>query len=165
MCIIGYAGSYNMRYQAAYKLAVSEIENSSSAKVWKKLHSPPRARMTVVPYTFPPMIVGGNENSFSSVVVVDVNVYNFNTDSWNLVDVLKTPSYRAYCIVAAVDDNAIIVIGGCHKAQNLTTCKASAIKTVEIGQVVPKDFKTILMSYVQLIIAVFNTVVCKLYFM
>ena len=136
MYIIGYAGSDNMRYQAAYKLAVSEIENSTSAKVWKKLHSPPRARTTVVPYTFPPMIVGGNESSFSSVV--DVSVYDVNTDSWNLVDMLKTP--RAYCIVAAVDDNAIIVIGGCHKAQNLTTCKASAIKTVEIGQVVPKDF-------------------------
>ena len=136
MYIIGYAGSDNMRYQAAYKLAISDIENSTSARNWKKLHSPPRARTAVVPYTFPPMIIGGNESSFSSVV--DASVYNVDNDTWNLVDMLKTP--RAYCIVAAVDDNAIIVIGGCHKAQNLTTCKATAIKTVEIGQAVPKDF-------------------------
>ena len=134
MYIIGYAGSDNMRYQAAYKLAVTDIENSASAKPWKKLHSPPRARTTMVPYTFPPMIVGGNDDSFNSVV--DISVYDVDTNTWSLVDMLKTP--RAYCIVAAVDDNAIIVIGGCHKAQNLTTCKASAIQVVEIGQAVFK---------------------------
>ena len=136
MYIIGYAGSDNMRYQIAYKLAVSDIENSATAKVWKKLHSPPRARTTVLPYTFPPLIVGGNDNNFNGVV--DVSIYNVATDTWSLVDMLKTA--RAYSIVAAVDDNAIIVIGGCHEARNLTTCKASAIKTVEIGQAVPKDF-------------------------
>lgn len=135
MYIIGYAGSDNMRYQAAYKLAISDIKDSASAKVWKKLHSPPRARTTVVPYTFPPLIIGGNDNNFNSVV--DVSVYNVTTDTWSLVDMLKTP--RAYSIVAAVDDNAVIVIGGCHEARNLTTCKASAIKTVEIGQVILKD--------------------------
>lgn len=136
MYIIGYAGSDNMRYQAAYKLAISDIENSTSPKVWKKLHSPPRARTTVVPYCYSPLIVGGNDNNYNSVV--DVSLYNVSTDSWSLVGMLKTP--RAYSIVAAVDDNAIIVIGGCHEAKNLTTCKASAIKTVEIGQVVPKHF-------------------------
>ena len=136
MYIIGYAGSDNMRYQIAYKLAVSDIENSSAAKVWKKLHSPPRARTTVLPYASPPLIVGGNDNNFNGVV--DVSIYNVTTDTWSLVDMLKTA--RAYSIVAAVDDNAIIVIGGCHEARNLTTCKASAIKTVEIGQAVPKDF-------------------------
>jgi len=136
MYIIGYAGSDNMRYQAAYKLAVSDIENSISPKVWKKLHSPPRARTTVVPYSYTPLIIGGNDNNFNSVV--DVSVYNVSIDSWSLVGMLKTP--RAYSIVAAVDDNAIIVIGGCHEAKNLTTCKASAIKLVEIGQAVPKHF-------------------------
>ena len=136
MYIIGYAGSDNMRYQVAYKLAVNDIINSPSAKVWRKLYSPPRARTTVLPYTFPPLIVGGNDNNFNGVV--DVSIYNPSTDTWSLVDMLKTP--RAYSIVVAVDDNAIIVIGGCHEARNLTTCKASAIKMVEIGQVVPKDF-------------------------
>ena len=69
-----------------------------------------------------------NERDFSSVV--DISVYNVDMDTWNLVDMLKTP--RAYCIMAAVDDNAIIVIGGCHKAQNFTTCKASAIRQLKL---------------------------------
>ena len=137
MYIIGYAGADNMRYPGTYKLAVNNIENSTSALNWKILDSFPGARITVLPYTFPPLIVGGNERDFSSIV--DIRVYNVDTDTWNLIDMLKTP--RAYCIVAAVDDNAIIVIGGCHKvAHNLTTCKAFALKTVEIGQAVPKDF-------------------------
>ena len=136
MYIIGYAGEDNMRYQAAYRLSAFDIENSTTAKVWKKIRSPPRARTTVVPYGYPPLIIGGNDPQFDSVV--DVNLYNDENDTWALVDTLKTP--RAYSIVAAVDDNAIIVIGGCHKAKNLTTCKASAVVTVEIGQAVPKDY-------------------------
>ena len=72
MYIIGYAGSDNMRYQIAYKLAINDIENSSIAKVWKKLHSPPRTRTTVLPYAFPPLVVGGNDNNFNGVVDVSI---------------------------------------------------------------------------------------------
>ena len=136
MYIIGYAGEDNMRYQAAYRLSANDIENSTTAKTWKKLHSPPRARTTVAPYSYPPLIIGGNDPQFDSVV--DVSLYNDEDDTWALVDTLKTP--RAYSIAAAVDDNAVIVIGGCHKAKNLSTCKASAVVTVEIGQAVPKNY-------------------------
>ena len=65
------------------------------------------------------MILNGSFNN-----VVGISVYNVDTNIWNLVDMQKTP--RVYCIVATRDDNAITVIGGCHKAQNFTTCKASA---------------------------------------
>ena len=101
-----------MHYQIAYKLAFSDIENSSTTKVWKKLYSPPRARTTILPYAFPPLIVGDNDNNFNGVV--DVSIYNVTTDTWSLVDMLKMA--RAYSIVAAVDDNAVIVIGGYHEA-------------------------------------------------
>ena len=97
----------------------------------------------------PPLIVGGNDNTFNGVV--DVSIYNVATDTWNLVDRLKTA--RAYSIVAAVDDNAIIVIGGCHEARNLTTCKASAIKTVEIRQAVPEHTQRLLWIYVRTYLA------------
>ena len=41
----------------------------------------------------------------------------------NLVDMLKLQGY-----IISWWQLMTIVIGGCHKAQNLTTCKASAIK-------------------------------------
>ena len=66
----------------------SNIENSTSALNYKKIHSPPRACTTVLPYTFPPLIIGGNESGFSSVV--DISVYNVDTDTWSLIDMLKT---------------------------------------------------------------------------
>ena len=62
-----------MGYQIAYMLAVSDIENSSTTKVWKKLYSPPHARTTILPYAFPPLIVGGNDNKFNGFV--DVSIY------------------------------------------------------------------------------------------
>ena len=136
MFIIGCA-HYNFRYGKAYKLAVSNILNSPFAEVWKELHLPSSATTTtVVPYTFPPVIVGGNSSNFNSIA--DVSIYDIATDTWSVVGKLKTG--RAYPTVAAVDDKAIIVIGGCSKVKNFDKCSTSSLKTVEIGQVVPKDF-------------------------
>ena len=63
---------------------------------------------------------------------------NIATDNgtWSVVGELTTQ--RAYSIVAAVDDNAIIVIGGCSKSKKFDECSASSMRltTVEIRQVV-----------------------------
>jgi len=106
MYIIGYAGDDNIRYVSSYKLSANEIVNSTIARSWSTLQSPSRARTTVVPDFIQPLIVGGSDRSNS---VADVSMCVMG--SWTVVDTLKTP--RAYPIVAAVDDNAIIVIGGC----------------------------------------------------
>ena len=136
MFIMGCA-YYNFWYGKAYKLAVSNILNSPFAEIWKELHLSSSATTTiVVPYTFPPVIVGGNSSNFNSIA--DVSIYDTATDTWSVVDKLKTG--RAYPIVAAVDDKAIIVIGGCSKVKNFDKSSTSSLKTVEIGQVVPKDF-------------------------
>ncbi|XP_065894290.1 uncharacterized protein [Dysidea avara] len=135
MYIIGYAGEDNMRHKATYRLSADDIVHSTTAKSWKFLLPPPRLRTTVVSHSNPPLIIGGNDQLFDSVA--DVNMFNAEMNTWTLVDTLKTP--RAYSIVAAIDDKAIIVIGGCHKAKNRTTCMQSAIATVEIGQAVPRD--------------------------
>ena len=134
--IIGFA-HYKLRYGKAYKLAVSNIVNSPYAKVceWEELHIPSSsATTTIVPYTSPPMIVGGSNTSGNFDSTADINIYNCTTGTWSVVGKLTTS--RAYSIVAAVDDNAIIVIGGCSKAKNFDKCNESSMTTVEIGQAV-----------------------------
>jgi len=135
MYIVGYAGEDNMRHKGVYKLSASKIVSSNTANSWKPLPLPRRARTTVVPYSNPLLIIGGNDALFDSVA--DIYMYNVESQTWTLVDSLKTP--RAYTIVATIDDNTIIVIGGCHKAKNRTACMESAIATVEIGQAVPRN--------------------------
>ena len=140
MFIIGFAGDDNMRHVSSYKLSVNEIINSTTARSWSTLQSPSRARTTVVPYFNQPLIVGGSDTIFNAVADISMCIMG----SWILVDTLKTS--RAYSIVAAVDDNAIIVIGGCQKAKNRTACLGSAMATVEIGQAVLRDDHVLLQN-------------------
>ena len=136
MFIIGCA-HYKWRYGKAYKLAVSSIVNSLFVEVcsWKELYMPSTAATTtIVPYSSPPMIVGGSKTSGSFDSITDIHVYNAATRTWEVVGKLNTG--RAYSVVAAVDKKAIIVIGGCSRAKSFDECTASSMKTVEIGQVV-----------------------------
>ena len=136
MFIIG-CTRYKWQYGKAYRLAVSSIVNSPSAKVssWKEFHIPSTAATaTFVPYTFHPMIVGGSNTNGNFDSIADISIYNVATRTWRVVGELKTS--RAYSVVAAVDDKAIIVIGGCSKTKSFDECTAFSMKTVEIGQAV-----------------------------
>ena len=58
----------------------------------------------------PPVIVGG-WNSSDRTSAADIKMYDNSDHSWRSVGSLS--SAKNFVAVAAVDDNAIVVIGGC----------------------------------------------------
>ena len=59
-------------------------------------------------------------------------MYDNSDHSWRSVGSLS--SARSCVAVAAVDNNAIVFIGGCTKANLRADCQSSALTIVELGE-------------------------------
>jgi len=80
-----------------------------------------------VPSSFPPVIVGGQDQSGSTTS--SIKVYDNCSNSWRKIDAL--PSARSCVAVATINNNAIIVIGGCTRGGS--NAKSFSLTTAELG--------------------------------
>ena len=137
--IVGY-GQGSSNYITHYQIPVQDIISSldqplSTGTVtsqWKKLSPAPHWNTVTVPYSNPPIIIGGddiNDNSTS-----DISVYDSSNNSWRKVDSLK--SAKCYVGVSLINNNTIIIIGGCSKGGDVEACMSSSLTLVEIGNIV-----------------------------
>ena len=85
----------------------------------------------LVPSSSPPMIVGGQDKT-GTIVTADVKMYNDSNKSWSKIGSLS--SARSSVALAAVYNNAIIIIGGCTKGDTAANAKSSSLTIVEMGQ-------------------------------
>lgn len=140
IAIVGFStvGGRDKRY---YQIALEEIIGKSSqdypfsrvASQWKELPYPAHWETTIVPYSDPPVIIGGRE---SRGAVPDICLYNKSINFWKRVGLLTSP--RNSVAIALLNINTIIVVGGCTDGSTINTSKATSVSTVEIGTVVPK---------------------------
>ena len=75
------------------------------------------------------MIVGGEVTTGTTT---DIKIYDNSSKSWKKIGSLM--SARSDVTVAAVYNNAIIIIGGCTKGGIAANAKSSSLTVVELGQ-------------------------------
>ena len=123
-----------------YKIPVADITSSKQNTTWTKLTKASHFDVALVPNSSPPMVIGGHKRPLQQDattdiqlrqydITADIKMYNESKKSWEKVDSLSFA--RTGTGVAAIGNNAIVVIGGCTDANDFD---ASAITTVELGQ-------------------------------
>ena len=122
-----------------YKIPVANItapmyqnHNSDSPTKWTELTMPTHWYTDLIPNTSPPVVVGG-EDTGGTILTADIKMYDNSNKSWKKIGSLS--SARTRVAVAAVYNNAIVVIGGCTKADTLANARSSNLTVVELGQV------------------------------
>ena len=138
LLIVGYADEDAKAKKSVYKLPVANItasidgqHNSATSSRWTKLTVVTHMFTALAPSSSPPVIVGGWDPS-DKTSTADIKMYDNSDHSWRSVGSLS--SARLRIAVAAVDNNAIVVIGGCTKGGNKVDRQSSALTVVELGE-------------------------------
>jgi len=129
LLIVGYETDGGRRFAISYQLPVSSITSLSSvASHWEQLSSAPHYDTVTVPYSNPPLIIGG---SVKGVPTSDISLYDTSKRSWIPVDYLTTA--RKSVGVATINSNAIIIVGGTGGGVGIEEAMSSSLPIVEIG--------------------------------
>ena len=139
--ILGYSTATG-RYNGCYHIPTEELILSFNQSLspgavpvqWKELSATTHYYTTTIPYSNPAVIIGGNKDG---VPTSNVCLYDINKNSWRKVDSLT--SARCHKGVSLINDNAIIVIGGCTKSGGVEVALSSSLTIVEIGTIVPSQ--------------------------
>ena len=132
------AGYYNFHHKSSnsvYQIPVINITrsfdlaNSAIKLLWTQLNEASYC-CTLVPRLSPPVVVGGRD--INGISHSNVKAYDDFSKSWK--NIASLSSARSKVAVAVINNNAIIVIGGCTKEGRMT--HSSSLTTVEMGQVV-----------------------------
>ena len=140
--IVGYShsgGRNNGYYQIRVEEIISSLDQPLSTgavtRQWKELSSLTHWDTATVPYSNPPVIIGGDDNN--NIPTSDVSLYDSFKNSWRKVDSLTS---ARYCVgVSLLNDHTAIVIGGSRGGVSVEGAMASSLTTVEIGNIVPNQ--------------------------
>ena len=140
LLIVGYYGADTGCYNSAYKIPVANItasidrqhkRNIFIPKKWTELTAANHWNTVLVPSSSPLVVVGGHDNT-ATIPTADIRMYDNSNKSWKKIGSLS--SARSCATVAAVYNNAIVVIGGCTKGGSMASAKSSSLTVVELGQ-------------------------------
>ena len=140
LLIVGYHGADMKSNNAAYKIPVDDItgsiEHCSGMETkWTELTATDHLKTTPIASIYPtPVIVGGEDLHAVGATTADIKMYNNSNKLWSKIGSLS--SARCCAAVAAVHDNAIVIIGGCTKGGTPwpENAKSSSLTVVELGQ-------------------------------
>ena len=134
--IVDYSSSKG-RYRGTYKMLLANITasidqqyNSDKPMEWTKLTAADHYHTALVPSSSSPIVVGGHD--IDGTPTADIKMYDNSNKSWKKIGSLS--SARSAVAVAAVYNNAIIIIGGCTKGGSNDSAISSNLTSVELGQ-------------------------------
>ena len=137
LLIVSYYGADKFKHKSVYTIPVANITtsvdrqpNSNAPTEWTKLTVVDHYNASPVPSSSPPVVVGGED--IGGEPTADIKMYDHVNWSWKKIGSLSSARTRAP--IAAVYNNAIIIIGECTKADTLGDCKSSSMTVVELGQ-------------------------------
>ena len=141
--IVGYSDNEG-RDKGYYQISIQEIISSldqplstgAVTRQWQKLSSATHWHTVTVPYSNPPVIIGGKSPD-GTIPTSDVSLYDSSKNLWKKVDSLTTA--RAGIGVSLINNNTIIIIGGNTRGGSSEAAIASSLTTVEIGNIVPNQ--------------------------
>ena len=138
LLIVGYGGADGKAKKAVFRLPVANItasmngqHNSTTSSRWTELTAATHSYTALVPGSSPPVIVGGWNHS-DKTSTADIKMYDNSDHLWRSVGSLS--SARSHVAVVAVDNNAIVVIGGCTKGGSNAERQSSSLTVVELGE-------------------------------
>ena len=131
--------SYSGCYQIPTEELILSFDQTLSPGVvpvqWKELSAATHYGTTTIPYSNPPVIIGGcNHTNQGNVRTSDVSLYDINKNTWRKVDSLT--SSRNDIGVALLNNHTIIVIGGSSSGVGVEGAMASSLSRVEIGAII-----------------------------
>ena len=101
---------------------------------WKELSATTHYYTTTIPYSNPPVIIGGSKGG---VPTSAVSLYDREKNSWRKVDSLTT---ARHCVgVALLNSHSLIVIGGASGGVGVEAAIVSSLSKVEIGTIIPNQ--------------------------
>ena len=135
--IVGH-GTSDSRSSTAYHIPVDPIISSiaqppaSGQSVdWNKLLNAPHYNTALLPHSYPPVIIGGDD--IQDVPTSDIAILDIMKNKWNRLASLST---ARHCVaVVPISHDSILVIGGCTGGDDVAGAKAHCISTVEKGTV------------------------------
>ena len=133
--IVGYSDAIGRR-NGNYQIAIEEIldqplSTSATSNQWKMLSPALYYNTATVPYSNPPVIIGG---SVKGVPICDIILYDSSKNSWRKVNSLTSARFNVGA--ALLNNNSIIVIGGTSGGSGVEGAMACSLTTVEIGNIV-----------------------------
>ena len=135
LVIVNYYGSDLRCYSYIYAIPIMDVINSQHSVTkptdWVKLTAATHWAVALVANSSPLTVLGGIGRS--AIPATCIKVYDNSSKSWRNTKSSLTSS-RSAAAVAAVNDHAIIVIGGCTNMATTATAKLSSLTTVELGQ-------------------------------
>ena len=138
LLIVGYYGADMKPNRSVHKIPVATItassgnqqHNSDTPTKWTELTAADHWDTALVPGSSPPVVVGGEEED--DTPTADIKMYDNSNKSWKKIGSLS--SARSCVAVAAVYNNAIIIIGGYTKGGSMADALSSSVTIVELGQ-------------------------------
>ena len=132
--MVGFDGVDNKVYKDAYKIPVVDVTRSSdktsnTPSKWITMTPVDHLYTTLIHCLSPPVVVGGHHHKVIATTS-HIKMHDESSNSWRKIALLS--SARSGVAIAAVNDNAIIVIGGFHRRGE--DAIASSLTTVELGQ-------------------------------
>jgi len=132
---VGYTAANLECDTSTYKIPVDAITRSGDRKQtsdtltkWITMTNATHWSTALVPSSSPPVVFSGNDPTQTS----DIKMYGDSSKSWKNISSLS--SARSGVAIAAVNNNAIIVIGGCSSGGSVNDALSSSLTTVEQGQ-------------------------------
>ena len=141
--IVGYYSTATGSYKGCYQIPTEELILSFDQSIspgavpvqWKKLSAATHWNTATIPYSNPPVIIGGfNHSNPGYVPTSDVSLYDIHKNSWRKVDSLKNA--RSNIGVSLINSNTIIAIGGNTQGGSPEAAMSSSLTIVEIGTIV-----------------------------
>ena len=136
LLIVGYT-SADVKCKNVYKIPFTNIMASidqrrtysiRTSTKWTELTAADHYFTALVPSSSPSVVVGGHDK----IPTADINIYDNPNKSWKKIGSLSFA--RSIVAVAAVYDNAIVVIGGCTDGDGSANRELSSLTVVELGQ-------------------------------
>ena len=142
LVIVDYS-SLNARYRGTYSIPLENItasvdheQNSDKPMEWTKVSAADHFWATAVPSSSPPVVVGGHDTD--GTTTADIKMYDNSNKSWKKIGSLSFA--RSGVAVAAVYNNAIIIIGGCTEGESNDSAVSSSLTSVELGQLYSNSY-------------------------
>ena len=135
--IVGYSSKDEAVKKGAYKLPVANItasvdqQHNEVSSRWTELTAVTHSYVSCVPSLLQPVIVGGWKSN-DKVSTADIKMYDSSDCLWKKIGSLS--SGKSSVGVAAVHDNALIIIGGWTQGDKRANYKSSCLPSVELGQ-------------------------------
>jgi len=129
--IVDYIGNDMVFSTEVYKIPVEYIIAPGMQEYeWITLTPTTHFKTALVPGSFPLVVAGGEDDT--GLPTAAVMMFDVSSRSWKNISLLS--SARSIAAIAAVNTNAVIIIGGCTSGITRNTAISSSLAIVELGQ-------------------------------